>query len=115
MTSFRSGMVVALALFASSLAVVPAASQQADCAQVGKNGPQVCDLKPEHIDNLKKLLDQFQADNQKSGAVPEDAANCSVVAADVVIVDHFKPTCVTRQQATEVSTRIEALKKQSPQ
>ncbi len=109
MTPFRMGAVAALSVLASSTVVVPAESQQVECAQVDKS-PQVCGLTAQQIGNLKTLVDKFQNENQKNspgvlnGAVPQAVANC-------VKVDNFKPTCgLTAQQLTEVSRQIDAYK-----
>lgn len=115
MTSVRIGAVAALGILASFMVVVPATSQQVECAQVD-NAPQVCGLTMQQIGDLKKLVDQFDNENHKNdhpilnGVVPKvQVANC-------VRVDNFKPTCgLTPAQLSTVRAQIVAYQSRLPQ
>ncbi|KJC40133.1 hypothetical protein UB31_27910 [Bradyrhizobium sp. LTSP849] len=115
MASYWIGVISALAIFASSIAVAPTLGQPVECAQAD-GAPQVCGLTALQINDLKKMVDQFQAENQKhspgataNGVVPKDAE------ASCVKVDNFKATCgLTGAQLAQVSRQIAAYKPQSP-
>jgi hypothetical protein len=115
MTSFRIGTVAALGVLALSTTVVPATSQQVECAQVD-NAPQVCSLTMQQIGDLKKLVDQFDNENRRNSPSILNGVVPKVAVANCVRVDNFKPTCgLTVAQLSKVRAQIVAYQSRAPQ